>query len=99
VCNPVPYLASFGDSISRGSCFTLMTEETRQRIREQSRIVATYIQAQNEIRNWINELEGYHLVGERLFDDIDRRDYEEIEKWLIAAWELGYEAGRQRGID
>ncbi len=76
-----------------------MTEETRQRIREQSRIVATYIQAQNEIRNWINELEGYHLVGERLFDDIDRRDYEEIEKWLIAAWELGYEAGRQRGID
>jgi hypothetical protein len=74
-------------------------DRKKARIRAQSKQVATYIQAQNEIRNWINELEGYHLVGERLFDDIDRRDYEEIEKWLIAAWQLGYEAGKQHGTD
>jgi hypothetical protein len=77
----------------------MIDDEVKQRIKEQSKQVATYIQGQNEIRNWINELEGYHLVGERLFDDIDRRDYEEIEKWLIAAWQLGYEAGRQRGTN
>jgi hypothetical protein len=77
----------------------MIDDKAKQRIKEQSKQVATYIQAQNEIRNWINELEGYHLVGERLFDDIDRRDYEEIEKWLIAAWQLGYEAGKQHGTD
>ncbi len=71
----------------------MIDEEKRNRIREQSKQVATYLQAQNEIRSWINELEGFHIVGERLCDDIDRRDYKEIEKWLVEAWKLGYEAG------
>jgi hypothetical protein len=78
---------------------TNLTEEKRQRIKEQSKQVATYIQAQNEITNFLDELEGFHFVREVFCDDIDRRDYEEIEKWLIAAWELGYEAGKQHGTD
>ncbi len=72
----------------------MIDEEKRQRIREQSRTVATYLQAQNEISNWLDELEGFHFVRERFCDDVDRREYKQIEKWLITAWELGYESGR-----
>jgi len=68
--------------------------ERKVRIREQSKQVATYIQAQNEITNWLDELEGFHLLRERFCDDVDRQDYQEIEKWLITAWKLGYESGR-----
>jgi uncharacterized protein (DUF934 family) len=68
-------------------------DEKKARIREQSRTVATYIQAQNEITNLLDTLEGFHLLRERFCDDVDRRDYKEIEKWLIEAWKLGYEAG------
>ena len=70
-----------------------LDDETRQRIREQSRTVATHIQAQHEITNLLDTLEGFHLLRERFCDDVDRRDYKEIEKWLVEAWKLGYEAG------
>ena len=70
--------------------------ERKARIREQSKQVATHIQAQNEITNLLDELEGFHLIRERFCDDIDRRDYQEIEKWLVEAWKLGFEAGRNR---
>jgi len=69
-------------------------DEKKARIREQSRTVATYIQAQNEITNLLDELEGFHLLRERFCDDIDRGDHKEIEKWLVEAWKLGYESGR-----
>jgi len=70
--------------------------ETKARIREQSKTVATYIQAQNEITNLLDTLEGFHLIRERFCDDIDRRDHKEVEKWLVEAWKLGYEAGCNR---
>jgi hypothetical protein len=68
-------------------------DHKRERIRAQSKQVATYIQAQNEITNLLDELEGFHLLRERFCDDIDRGDHKEIEKWLALAWQLGYEAG------
>lgn len=71
----------------------MIDNETKARIREQSKQVAKHIQAQNEITNLLDELEGFHLVRERFYDDVDRRDYKEIEKWLVEAWKLGYEAG------
>lgn len=72
----------------------MIDNETKARIREQSKTVATYIQAQNEITNLLDELEGFHLLRERFCDDIDRGDHKEIEKWLVEAWKLGYESGR-----
>ena len=77
----------------------MIDDEAKQRIKEQSKQVATYIQAQNEITNFLDELEGFHFVREVFCDDIDRGDYKAIEKWLIAAWQLGYEAGKQHGTD
>jgi predicted DNA-binding protein len=77
----------------------MIDDGAKQRIKEQSKQVATYIQAQNEITNFLDELEEFHFVREVFCDDIDRGDHKAIEKWLIAAWQLGYEAGRQRGTN
>ncbi len=70
-------------------------DQKRKRIRDQSKQVANYINAHDEISKWINQLEGYHLVGERLCDDVDRRDYKQIQQWLEVAWNMGFEAGRR----
>jgi len=72
----------------------MIDDGVKQRIKEQSKQVATYLQAQNEISDWLDELEGFHFVRERFCDDVDRRDYKEIQQWLLAAWQLGYESGR-----
>ena len=48
---------------------------------------------------WLNELEGYSLRGERAYDDlvVNPKDgvdnWRSIKEWLKAAYDVGYTAG------
>jgi hypothetical protein len=49
--------------------------------------------------DWLNELEGYAIRGERAYDDLvvnpkDEVDnWKNIKQWLKGAFDAGYEAG------
>jgi hypothetical protein len=53
---------------------------------------------------WLNELEGYSLRGERAYDDLvvnpkDEVDnWQNIKKWLKGAFDAGYEAGESNKL-
>lgn len=53
---------------------------------------------------WLNELEGFSLRMERAYDDLvkDPKDpvdnWNEIKKWLKAAYEVGYDEGFHQGL-
>jgi len=53
----------------------------------------------NNFEQWLNELEGFSLRGERAYDDLvvnpkDEVDnWKSIKEWLNASFYAGYEAG------
>ena len=52
--------------------------------------------------DWFNELEGYALLGERFYSDVDLvidgiSNQDLMVRWLKAAYEAGYSAGAASG--
>jgi hypothetical protein len=54
--------------------------------------------------DWLNELEGYSLRGERAYDDLVLHPKDEIDnwktikQWLKGAFDAGYEAGESNKL-
>ncbi len=69
-------------------------KEIRQRIREQSKTVATYIENNEKFENWFYEIEGFGFRSERFYNDCEYGNNECLRNWLKAAYDLGFEAGR-----
>lgn len=46
---------------------------------------------------WLDEIEGNKFVmrSERMFEDMETGDYVAWLKWLRAAYEVGYQAGKE----
>ena len=69
-------------------------EEIKQRIRTQSKEVASYIETNEQFEEWFYELEGFSFRAERIYDDCERGDSEQIKGWLKTAYDMGFKAGR-----
>ena len=72
-----------------------LTDTKRDRIRSQSKQVASYIASNEAFYNWFSEIEGYHVREERFWDDCDRRDSKALFDWIRVAFHLGYLAGQK----
>jgi hypothetical protein len=73
-----------------------MTEQEakRERIREQSKQVANYIQTNEKFEDWFYEMEGFGFRAERFYNDCEYGNNECLRNWLKAAYDMGFEAGR-----
>ena len=69
-------------------------DRKKERIRAQSKNVASYIASNEKFYEWFDEIEGFHIREERFWDDCERGDEQELFQWLRWAFHLGYEAGR-----
>ena len=64
----------------------------------------------SDFENWFNQLEGYHLLSERFYDDLDEYTFcvmsgydqqarevkTDIKKWLQAAFEAGVSCEKEK---
>ena len=73
-------------------------DNKKERIRIQSKQVATYITSNEAFYDWFDELEGYHIREERFWDDCERGESGVLFEWLRAAFAVGYEAGRSSNL-
>jgi hypothetical protein len=74
----------------------MIDDETKARIREQSKTVANYIASNEKFENWFYEIEGFGFRSERFYSDCEYGNNECLRNWLLTAWQLGYEAGCNR---
>jgi len=51
------------------------------------------IDSKRAVDSWLDELEGYSLRIERLAYDVGSADLDLVVRWLVVAFELGYELG------
>ena len=74
-------------------------DRKKERIRAQSKQVASYIESNEEFYEWFGEIEGFHIREERFWDDVDRASPEALFNLVRWAFHLGYEAGKRSGTD
>lgn len=48
----------------------------------------------NLFDEWFYSLEGYHLLAERFWDDMERGDGDSMLEWMNASFSAGYEAAQ-----
>ena len=69
-------------------------ERKKERIRAQSKQVASYIKSNEQFEEWFYQIEGFGFRAERFYSDCEYGNTECLRNWLKAAYDLGFEAGR-----
>lgn len=48
----------------------------------------------NLFDEWFYSLEGFHILSERFWDDVDRGDRNLVLEWMNASFSAGYQAAQ-----
>ncbi len=73
----------------------MIDNETKARIREQSRTVATYMKTNEQFENWFYEIEGFGFRAERFYSDCEYGKQRMPPKLAQSSLRLGFR-GRTR---